>query len=47
VSWPVSDWFGVALGLIAIACLLLPASRDPAIRLKEWLDDWDQPEEDE
>jgi len=42
-----SDWFGIALGLIAIACLLLPPSRDPAIRFKEWLDDWDQPEEDD
>ena len=42
-----TDWFGVALGLIAVACVLLPPSIDPAIRLKQWLDDWDRPEEDE
>ena len=40
-----TDWFGVVLGLIAIACLLTPPAYDPAIRLKEWLDAWDKEDE--
>lgn len=33
------DWFGIALGLIAFLFVCLPPKYDPAIRLKEWLDD--------
>jgi hypothetical protein len=33
-----SDWFGYALGVVAIICLLLPLKYDPAIRWKEWLE---------
>jgi hypothetical protein len=42
-----TDWFGVALGLIAVACMLLPSAYEPTIRLKEWFDEWDRPEEDD
>ena len=33
------DWVGVVCGLIALVCVCLPCKYDPAIRLKEWLDD--------
>jgi hypothetical protein len=32
------DWLGIALGVIAIICVLLPPKYDPAIRLKEWME---------
>jgi hypothetical protein len=34
------DTLGIALGLIALVCLCLPARLDPAILLKEWLEGW-------
>jgi hypothetical protein len=34
------DWFGIALGVIAIVCLLLPPKYDPAIRWKERQEGW-------
>jgi hypothetical protein len=33
------DWIGWALGIVALICIVLPPKYDPAIRLKEWLDD--------
>jgi hypothetical protein len=35
-----SDWFGVALGVIAVVIVLLPPKWDPAIRWKERLEGW-------
>ena len=32
------NWFGILLGTIALVCVLLPPSRDPAIRFKERLE---------
>jgi hypothetical protein len=33
------DWFGIVLGIIAFICICLPPKHDPAIRIKEWLED--------
>jgi hypothetical protein len=33
---------GIALGVLALICVLLPCRYDPAIRLREWLDDMDK-----
>jgi hypothetical protein len=33
------DWLGITLGVIAVVLMLLPCRYDPAIWLKEWLDD--------
>jgi hypothetical protein len=35
------DWIGIALGVVAVICLLLPPRYDPAIRLREWLEGHD------
>jgi hypothetical protein len=35
------DMLGIALGIFALICVLLPCRYDPAIRLREWLDAMD------
>jgi hypothetical protein len=37
----------LVLGVIAIVCLCLPCRYDPAIRFKEWIDNWDKEPPDE
>ena len=32
-----SDWFGIALVVVAVVVVCLPCRYDPAIRLKGWL----------
>jgi hypothetical protein len=39
-------WGGL-LGLVAVVCVLLPCRWDPAIRLKEWFEGWDDHEVDD
>jgi hypothetical protein len=34
------DWLGIALGVIAIICVILPPRYDPAIRWKERQEGW-------
>jgi hypothetical protein len=34
------DWFGLALGVLALIIVILPPKYDPAIRMKEWLEGW-------
>ena len=34
------DYVGIALGVFALVCVLLPPKYDPAIRLQEWLEGW-------
>jgi len=34
-----TNCLGIAFGVIAVICLLLPPKHDPAIRIKEWLDE--------
>jgi hypothetical protein len=41
------NWFPILLGLIAFVCLCLPCRYDPAIRLKEWLDNTDREPSDD
>jgi hypothetical protein len=36
-----SDWLGIACGVIALVCLCLPPRYDPAIRLKQWMEGMD------
>jgi hypothetical protein len=38
------DWLGIALGIVAIICVVLPPRWDPAIRIKEWLDADERPD---
>jgi hypothetical protein len=38
---------GIALGIFALICVCLPCRYDPAIRLKEWLDDMDKEPSDD
>jgi hypothetical protein len=40
------DKLGIVMGLIALVCVLLPCKYDPAIRLKEWFEGWDDHEEE-
>jgi hypothetical protein len=35
-----NDWFGIALGIVALICLILPPKWDPAIRWKEHREGW-------
>jgi hypothetical protein len=37
------DWFGVTPWVIIAILVLLPCRYDPAIKMKEWLDDKERP----
>lgn len=36
------DTILIALGLIVLVIVCLPPKYDPAIRLKDWMNDWDK-----
>jgi len=46
-SWLYDLGWGGLLGLVAVVCVLLPCKYDPAIRLKEWFEGWDDHEVDD